>query len=277
MGRARKSRWAALVPPLPGQEDRPRRTSALDRPGAELEPHVAPGAALTRICRGLRRGEDTARDHVVRPERRDAGVPRIRSGARVAWAEAAKASEEHRRSAEGPPLRAAATRRAARGRSRGRRVDRPPHGATGEATHQVRTCALPLRRALAVKTEYQHGDPLAQTHRVSALDDAGSTRADGTIRDRVYSAARSAGNRMRAAGVRCASSTDHDSQRCARRATASARGATLPTTTTTPGASPPPADAEGGALRRLPHARAAPRGGGRPPRSRLPRAAPDLR
>lgn len=89
----------------------------------------------------------------------------------------------------------------AEGASIAHRTTRPSSDA------QVETCARCHARRAQLWSEYRHGEPLAQTHRVSLLDD-GLYEADGTIRDEVYEYGSFLQSRMHAAGVRCADCHD---------------------------------------------------------------------
>jgi tetratricopeptide (TPR) repeat protein len=72
---------------------------------------------------------------------------------------------------------------------------------------QVETCARCHSRRAQLWSDYRHGEPLAQTHRLSLLDD-GLYEADGTIHDEVYEHGSFLQSRMHAAGVRCADCHD---------------------------------------------------------------------
>jgi len=80
---------------------------------------------------------------------------------------------------------------------------------------QLETCGRCHSRRAQLWSELVHGEPLAQTHRVSLLDED-LYEADGQIRDEVYEYGSFLQSRMHAAGVRC--SDCHDPHSLALRA-----------------------------------------------------------
>ena len=72
---------------------------------------------------------------------------------------------------------------------------------------EVETCARCHARASRVWQTYEHGRPLADTHRVALLDE-GLYEADGQIRDEVYEYGSFLQSRMYMAGVTCSNCHD---------------------------------------------------------------------
>jgi len=72
---------------------------------------------------------------------------------------------------------------------------------------QIETCARCHSRRAQLWSEYRHGEPLAQTHLVSLLDE-GTYQADGQIQDEVYEYGSFLQSKMHAAGVRCSDCHD---------------------------------------------------------------------
>lgn len=89
----------------------------------------------------------------------------------------------------------------AAGASIARRTEPPSSDA------QIETCGRCHSRRAQLWSEIVHGEPLAQTHRVSLLED-GLYEADGQIRDEVYEYGSFLQSRMHAAGVRCSDCHD---------------------------------------------------------------------
>jgi Tfp pilus assembly protein PilF len=72
---------------------------------------------------------------------------------------------------------------------------------------QLETCGRCHARRAQLWAEYRHGEPLAQTHRVSLLD-ADLYQPDGQIQDEVYEYGSFLQSRMHAAGVVCSDCHD---------------------------------------------------------------------
>jgi predicted CXXCH cytochrome family protein len=77
---------------------------------------------------------------------------------------------------------------------------------------EVETCGVCHSRRGQVWSDYRHGEPLAQTHRVALLDE-GLYHADGQILDEVYEYGSFLQSRMYQAGVTCSNCHDPHSGR----------------------------------------------------------------
>jgi len=125
--------------------------------------------------------------------------------AHVAWAEAAKAGKPVSDPRKGLVFELGDTSGGvwtlAEGASIAHRTKAPSSDA------QLETCGRCHSRRAQLWSEYRHGEPLAQTHRLSLLD-ADLYEADGTIRDEVYEYGSFLQSRMHAAGVRCSDCHD---------------------------------------------------------------------
>jgi len=133
--------------------------------------------------------------------------------AHVAWAEAAKAGKPASDPRKGLVFELRDTSGGAWTLAEGASIARRTKAPSSDA--QLETCGRCHSRRAQMWSAYEHGEPLAQTHRVSLLE-AGLYEADGTIRDEVYEYGSFVQSRMHAAGVRC--SDCHDPHSLALRA-----------------------------------------------------------